>query len=90
VSRVLAVVERSIMVHIHDVVPGDIISVRGDESDPIIQYIEQNGEDYRFHYRDRGPDAVKRSNWMQPWRGNGHNKVFVADLKGERHEYSPE
>lgn len=73
------------MVHIHDVVPGDIVHICGDEADPIIQEIKRDGQLTKFVYRPgaRHPE-IKETFWMDPNTSNG---CFIHDLKGERFLY---
>lgn len=82
-NRVKGIVGQSIMVHLYDVVPGDILCVRDSEGDPIIDEIKRDGESVKFVYRPRPTDrlAADESLWMHPDSG-GH--VFIHDLKNER------
>lgn len=84
-SRVKAVVNRSIMVHLHDVEPGDILSTTESERDPIIQRIERDGDKVKFHYlRDGSVDhMVTESSWLDP-SGENSGHVFIHDLWRER------
>jgi hypothetical protein len=83
--RVRAVVGNTIMVHIHDVKPGDVLAIRGDESDPIIELVERDREKVRLHYKQRPGDFfLRHSLWMDPDIG-AH--MFIADLRGERREF---
>lgn len=86
--RVLAVVGRSIMVYIYDVVPGDILHIRGDESDPIIERVEHSGDEIRFQYKvpKNVGTKITKSSWMLRNSRFG-NKTFIHDLKNERLEF---
>lgn len=83
-SRVLGVVGNTIMVHIHDVVPGDVLSIYGDERDPIVERIERDGNKVRLHYKSHAGTLTKHSIWMNPEQGE---RMFVTDLKNERREF---
>lgn len=86
-SRVKGIVGNAIKVHIHDVVAGDILSISNDESDPIIEVIERDGEKVRFLYRERPKLqilTINKSFWLDPKKGE---YVFIHDLKGERFEF---
>lgn len=82
-SRVLAVVDKSIKVSMYDVVPGDILSIVGNESDPVIEEIKRDGKRVRFYYKPSG-DHIDNTVWMNPTDGS---EVFIHDLKGERFEF---
>lgn len=82
-SRVKGVVGNSIMIHVLDVVPGDILYVRGTENDAIIKEVQVNEEGLvRFVYDRRMKPDIPHTIWMDPEDGNGC--VFVHDLKRER------
>lgn len=85
-SRVLAVVGNAIMVHIHDVVVGDILGLFDvDESNAtIIQRVERDGDKVRLHYMLGPNQNIPHSVWLDPERSA---KMFVLDLKGERHGF---
>lgn len=105
-TRVRAVVDTSIMVHIHDVVPGDIVYIRGNEKDPIIDRVERREDGWvRLHYKVAGvqPDVfdvngktwvlhpIKMSQWMNPSPSRtGNGCMFIHDLKRERDLYEGE
>ena len=80
-SRVRAVVGRSIMVHFDDIVMGDVLYIRGKEDDPIIKEVERNGDLVRFHYIPTTRSPVTETMWMDPELGC---HVFINDLKNER------
>lgn len=87
-TRVKAVVNRSIMVHLHDVEPGDILSSTNSERDPIIHKVERDGDKVKFHYlRDGNVDhMVTESLWLDPNQENsGH--IFIHDIWRERFGY---
>ena len=75
------------MVHIHDVVPGDVLYCNDDESDPIISKIEVDGEKRKFFYKTFRPDDIAESLWLDPAIGK---HVFIHDLKQERFEFQKE
>lgn len=79
-SRVKAVVDGAIMVHVHDVQVNDVISIRGDEADPIIDRIEVDGDKRKFIYKRREGDFVQETAWLDPDLGR---HVFLHDLHRE-------
>lgn len=83
-SRVLGVVDRAIMVSIYDVVPGDILNIRGTEADPIIEKVEREGDFVRYHYKQREDDLIQHSMWLDKDLGP---RVFIHDLKNEKAEF---
>jgi hypothetical protein len=86
-TRVLSVVENSIMVSIFDVVPGDILFIRGDERDLIIESVEKR-EDGAVRYiykKQEGRYHAPHTIWMDGKLDGG--KVFLHDLKRERLEF---
>lgn len=87
-SRVLAVVDNSIMVKFADVKPNDILHISGDERDPIIERVEFDGRGLvRLHYKPRNvlnQWYPVNSNWMETAHGN---HIFIHDLYNERADF---
>lgn len=84
-SRVKGVVNNRIMVHIHDLVPGDVLSLGSGEGDPIIDEILVDGNKRKIIYKPRANSFVNESLWLDPdIRVNNH--IFIHDLKRERFE----
>lgn len=91
-TRVLSVVDRSIMVSVFDVRPNDIIHVSGDERDPIVERVEHNDKgQVRFHYKQSPQRRMSRNIdttlWMPAVPGQ-MDKVFIHDLMNERVEFN--
>lgn len=81
--RVKAVVDKTIMVCVSDVVVGDVLSIRNDESDPIIDCVEYTKTLVRFHYVPRGEQGINRTIWMHT-----DSCCFIHDFKNERAEFA--
>jgi len=85
-SRVKAIVGNSIMVHLDDVVPGDVLHCWGDERDRIIERVDRRPGQTQLHYKFRSDEPIQCSVWMDNSRSDkrtgGH--IFIHDLKNER------
>jgi hypothetical protein len=86
-SRVKAVVGRSIKVSLYDVKPGDILYTFGDERDPIIAGVERAGALVRLVYKYReGTSGFGWSLLMDPTqKSSGY--IFIYDLYNERADF---
>lgn len=81
-SRVKAVVGKSIMVELEDLVPNDIIAISDNENDLIISEIQINKKGhFKLIYKKQGRESVSETVWMDPKSSKG---VFIHDLKNER------
>lgn len=88
--RVRGIVDNAIMVRLEDVVPGDVLSIRNDESDPIIQEVLRKDGCFKFIYRHHPGHEINQSMWMNPEASNCSGHCFIHDLKNERSLFEPE